>query len=216
MNRAIGLAHTRLALCLAIGLLALLAACAGSQPPVAAQAQAEVQFLDTGGFDRKLSSALASGQPEVTVVFPAAITLNSIPARLDKWFSKVEKFGGRVDIQAEPEPDRGIISEIFGLFIKVYDTIEEAVIYSPAKNYNVLIHYKSQTGLVTRVSFTRKVQKEAPAAATAANETSATETLANATADIPAAQGGMAPAPQPLPAPASPAPTDPMNEAPAP
>lgn len=206
MNRAIGLAHTRLALCLAIGLLALLAACAGSQPPVAAQALAEVQFLDTGGFDRKLSSALASGQPEVTVVFPAAITLNSIPARLDKWFSKVEKFGGRVDIQAEPEPDRGIISEIFGLFIKVYDTIEEAVIYSPAKNYNVLIHYKSQTGLVTRVSFTRKVQKEAPAAATAAN----------ATADIPAAQGGMAPAPQPLPAPASPAPTDPMNEAPAP
>ena len=170
MNRVKHFAPTRFALCLAVCLLAVLAACAGGQPAGqgAAQPQAEVQFLDTGGFDRKLSSALAAGQPEVTVVFPAAITLNSIPVRLDKWFSKVEKFGGSVDIQAEPEPDRGIISEIFGLFIKAYDAIEEAVIYSPAKNYNALIHYKSQTGLVTRVSFTRKVQKEAPAAGKAA------------------------------------------------
>ena len=166
MIRAKYYVPTRLAHCLALCLLAMLAACAGGQPPVAAQALAEVQFLDTGGFDRKLSSALGAGQPEVTVVFPAAITLNNIPVRLDKWFSKVEKFGGSVDIQAEPEPDRGIISEIFGLFIKAYDAIEEAVIYSPAKNYNALIHYKAQTGLVTRVNFTRKVQKAAPSAVT--------------------------------------------------
>lgn len=173
MNFSGKFASTRLALCLALCLLAMLLGCAGGQPPAAAQAQAEVQFLDTGSFDRKLSSALAAGQPEVTVVFPAAITLNSIPVRLDKWFSKVEKFGGSVDIQAEPEPDRGIISEIFGLFIKAYDAIEEAVIYSPAKNYNALIHYKSQTGLVTRVSFTRKVQKEAPASGKAATDKAA-------------------------------------------
>lgn len=151
-------------LCLAT----LLAACAGKQTVEGVAAQQEVQFLDTGGFDRKLSSALSANQPEVTVLFPAAITLNSIPDRLDKWFSKVEKFGGTVDIQAEPEPGRGIISEIFGLFIKAYDAIEEAVIYSPAKNYNVMIYYKAQTGLVTRVSFTRKAAGE-PAAPKPAN-----------------------------------------------
>lgn len=153
-----------LVLCLSV----LLAACAGKQAAEVAAAQQEVQFLDTGGFDRKLSSALSANQPEVTVSFPAAITLNSIPERLDKWFSKVEKFGGTVDIQAEPEPGRSIISEIFGLFIKAYDAIEEAVIYSPAKNYNVMIYYKAQTGLVTRVCFTRKTPGE-PAAPKPAN-----------------------------------------------
>lgn len=144
-------------------LVVVLAACAGKQAADAATAQPEVQFLDTGGFDRKLSSALSANQPEVTVVFPAAITLNSIPERLDKWFSKVEKFGGTVDIQAEPEPGRSIISEIFGLFIKAYEAIEEAVIYSPAKNYNAMIYYKAQTGLVTRVCFTRKAPSDSTA-----------------------------------------------------
>jgi len=153
-----------LVLCLSV----LLAACAGKQAADPAVAQQEVQFLDTGGFDRKLSSALSANQPEVMVTFPAAITLNNIPERLDKWFSKVEKYGGTVDIQAEPEPGRSIISEIFGLFIKAYDAIEEAVIYSPVKNYNVMIYYKAQTGLVTRVCFTRKVSGE-PAAATPSN-----------------------------------------------
>lgn len=163
MSRCKGLVPFGVMLCLAV----LLAACAGKQPADAAAPQQEVQFLDTGGFDRKLSSALSAKQPEVTVVFPAAITLNSIPERLDKWFSKVEKFGGTVDIQAEPEPGRSIISEIFSLFIKAYDAIEEAVIYSPVKNYNVMIYYKAQTGLVTRVCFMRKPPAE-PAAPKAA------------------------------------------------
>ncbi len=162
MNRSIAIALSSVVLCL------VLCACAGQQPSgPAAAPQGEVQFLDTGGFDRKLSAALAAKQPEVVVSFPAAITLNSIPERLDRWFSKVEKFGGTVDIQAEPEPGRSIISEIFGLFVKAYDAIAEAVIYAPAKEYNVIVHYRATTGIVTRVSFLRKdqVAKDAPAKA---------------------------------------------------
>lgn len=155
MNRAKRLLPLWIALCLPL----LLASCAPRKPAGAAAVQQEVQFLDSGSFDRKLSSALAADQPQVSVLFPAAITLNNIPERLDKWLGKVEKFGGTVEIQAEPEPGRGLISEIFGLFIKAYDAIEETVIYSPAKNYNVMICYKAQTGLVTRVNFDHKTAR---------------------------------------------------------
>ncbi|MDP2847300.1 MAG: hypothetical protein Q8O35_03815 [Humidesulfovibrio sp.] len=145
-----------------------LASCASQKTASIAAAQQEVQFLDSGSFDRKLSSALSADQPQVTVVFPAAITLNNIPERLDKWLGKVEKFGGTVEIQAEPEASRGLISEIFGLFIKAYDAIEEAVIYSSAKHYNVMIYYKAQTGLVTRVCFVRKPAGLKPAESSSA------------------------------------------------
>ncbi|MBI5519484.1 MAG: hypothetical protein HY916_05440 [Desulfovibrio sp.] len=139
-----------------LGLLAVLSACAGRNPAEGAPALSEVQFLDSGSFDRKLSASLSARQPLVTVVFPASITLNNIPERMDKWLAKVEKFGGKVEIQPEPEAGRGIISEIFGLFIKAYEAIEEAVIYAPAKNYNVMIYYRAQTGLVTRLCFVQK------------------------------------------------------------
>lgn len=164
MRRAKTVAIVLSALCL----LAVLAACAGRNPAEGAPALAEVQFLDSGSFDRKLSSSLAAKQPLVTVVFPASITLNNIPERMDKWLAKVEKFGGKVEIQPEPVAGRGIISEIFSLFIKAYDAIEEAVIYAPAKNYDVMLYYRAQTGLVTRLCF---VQKGSQAAGQQANAT---------------------------------------------
>lgn len=155
------------ALCL-IGLL--LAACAG-QNAAPVTPQKEVQFLDSSSFDRKLSASLAGTEPEVNVVFPANITLNNIPERMDKWLSKVEKYGGRVEIQAEPEAGRSIITEIFSLFVKAYEALEEIFIYTPAKDYNVLIHYKARTGIVTRLAFVRKT---APAPAAQDNATNAT------------------------------------------
>ena len=133
-----------------------LASCSGQNTAAGTTPQKEVQFLDTSGFDRKLSASLAGTEPEVNVVFPANITLNNIPERMDKWLSKVEKYGGRVEIQAEPEAGRSIITEIFGLFVKAYEAVEELFIYSPAKNYNVMIYYKARTGIVTRLAFVRK------------------------------------------------------------
>lgn len=170
--------HARPALPLlaVVCLTCLLLACAGQNATPGATPQKEVQFLDTSGFDRKLSASLAGTEPEVNVVFPANITLNNIPERMDKWLSKVEKYGGRVEIQAEPEAGRSIITEIFGLFVKAYEAIEEVFIYSPAKNYNVMIHYKARTGIVTRLAFVRK--PEPGALVPADNATSATNATA--------------------------------------
>jgi len=140
----------------ALYLSLLLFACATKNPAEGAAVQKEVQFLDSFSFDRKLSASLGAKQPQVEVLFPATITLNNIPERMDKWLSKVEKFGGTVEIQAEPEPGRGLITEIFSLFVKAYEAAEEALIYGSAKEYNVVIHYRAATGIITRVCFVRK------------------------------------------------------------
>ena len=144
-----------------------LAACAPQNPAAGAEALKEVQFLDSFSFDRKLSASLAARQDQVDVVFPAVITLNNIPERMDKWLNKVEKFGGKVEIQAEPEPGRGLITEIFSIFIKAYEVVEEKLIYEPAKDYNVLITYKAKTGIISRLSFVRKPPAPAPVPKTA-------------------------------------------------
>ena len=159
---------------LAISLACLLpAACAPQNPAAGTAPLKEVQFMDTTGFDYKLSASLGTKQESVDVVFPAVITLNNIPERMDRWLSKVEKFGGKVEIQAEPEPGRGLITEIFSIFIKAFEAAEEKILYSPAKDYNVLVSYKAETGIITKMAFTRKpaaqtapaVAKPAPAAA---------------------------------------------------
>ncbi|MDO9631659.1 MAG: hypothetical protein Q7I92_07165 [Humidesulfovibrio sp.] len=147
-----------LALLAACFLCFLVSACAPQNPAAGTAAQKEVQFMDTTGFDYKLSASLEAGQESVDVLFPAVITLNNIPERMDKWLSKVEKFGGKVEIKADPEPGRGIITEIFSLFIKVFEAAEEKLIYAPAKGYNVLISYRAKTGIITKMAFVRKTE----------------------------------------------------------
>jgi len=153
---------TLLAACLAC---LLLFACAPRNPAAGTAPQKAVQFMDTTGFDYKLSASLEAGQEQVLVLFPAVITLNNIPERIDKWLSKVEKLGGKVEIRPEPEAGRGIITEVFSIFIKAFEAAEEKLIFAPAKDYNVLISYKSGTGIITKMAFVRKTATPAPAPA---------------------------------------------------
>ncbi|MBU1248130.1 MAG: hypothetical protein KKB70_05495 [Proteobacteria bacterium] len=116
-----------------------------------------VEFIDSFLFDRSLSKAMGVAHDPVTVTFPALITLNSIPERLDKWFSKIDEFGGTVEALPEPVPgQRGIIDEIISLVISAYEYLAETCVYTPAQEYNALLYYKSGSGLVTRVVFTLK------------------------------------------------------------
>lgn len=156
-----------LLLCACLACL-LLSACAAKNPAAGTAPLKEVQFMDTTGFDYKLSASLEAKQQSVDVLFPAVITLNNIPGRIDKWLSVVEKFGGKVEIQAEPEPGRGLITEIFSIFIKAFEAAEEKLLFASAQDYNVLISYKAKTGIVTKMTFMRKTgaetAKPAPAA----------------------------------------------------
>lgn len=144
------------------GLLAVLTLllCVGpgcaSKKAVQTDAVAEIQFFDSFSFDRKLSSSLRADLPEVTIVFPAAITLNSVPERLDIWLSKVEEYGGTVELVPVDDTGKGILSEILSFMVAVYDYIKDKAIYSPVEDYNAQIHYLKTTGIVTKVLFVRK------------------------------------------------------------
>ena len=143
-------------------LLAVISGCAQTQEQGAVSHQADrkaasLDFFDAGSFDNKLYAALAKDSPRVQIRFPAPITLNKIPERLDKWFSMVEKHGGKVALEAEPEPpSRGIITEVISLIVGAYGVLKEKWLYDPVKNYDATVHYLPSTGKVTKVVFTRK------------------------------------------------------------
>lgn len=126
----------------------------------------DIQFFDSGSFDRKLSLALRKSPETITATFPAAVTTNNIPNRLDKWFFMVEKNEGAVKLEPESGPKtdteeggftkRGLIGEAISLVVGAYNFIKEKAIYSPVKDYDAVVYYKPGTGTITKVVFTRR------------------------------------------------------------
>lgn len=151
--------HAFLLLMLLLTAATLTVGCTPKEVPLP-EAKSQVEFFDAASFDRHLSSALKADLPEVTVIFPAAITLNSIPERLDKWFSKVEEYGGEVKLIPVSDTDKGIISEMLSLLVSVYDYLKDKAIYFPVKEYDAFIYYKKNTGIITKVVFERKPAEE--------------------------------------------------------
>ena len=147
-----------LVLCLA------LSGCCGSGryvPAPGEEVPAQLEFYDSLTFDRKLSRAMGVAHPEVTVTFPAAITLNDIPERIDKWFAAVEESGGRVQAAPEADDERGILEEMFTFFVRLYEHVAGVCVYAPAKGYDALILYEKPTGIITRVLFLRRAEPDA-------------------------------------------------------
>jgi hypothetical protein len=119
--------------------------------------ETEIAYFDAGSFDRKLSVALASDAPSVTLTFPAPINASKIPERLDKWFATVEKGQGNVELIEEPKAgQRGLASLVLSLAVGAYDLYKEAQLYAPAQNYNARVYYVKGSGKVTRVIFRHK------------------------------------------------------------
>ncbi|MFH1136346.1 MAG: hypothetical protein V1816_09730 [Pseudomonadota bacterium] len=147
-----------------LGCFLLLTACSGPGPAAKDEfknSPAEVQFFDSGSFDRKLSSTLAQNPPEAAVAFAAPVSLNHLPERLDKWLNKVEESGGRVELEMEPgsdETSRGVVSEALALVIGVYVLVADKIIYDPAGDYNAVVYYRGDAGTITRVVFVRRTR----------------------------------------------------------
>lgn len=138
-------------------LLILMAGVLMAGPALAGDEQ-EIDFFDSGSFDRKLSATLNADPPSVKVSFPAPISVNKIPQRLDKWFAMVEKYEGTVELKVEGEPTRGIVGAIIDLIIGVYEIAKEKITYGPVEDYNAVIYYEKGSGTITRVIFIRKDQ----------------------------------------------------------
>jgi len=124
----------------------------------------EIEFFDSGSFDRKLSVSLRKAPQTIMAKFPATVTTNNIPERLDKWFFMVEKYEGAVRLEPEKGElaERGILEEAISLVIGAYNFMKEKAIYSPVKDYDAVVYYKPGTGTITKVVFTRRPAETEP------------------------------------------------------
>lgn len=123
-----------------------------------------VEFLDTSGFDKSLSSVLQEDAPMVEVNFMAPITVNEVPERLNRWFATVEKHEGTVTVQADPDlrhpPSRFLASAVVSLGIGTYQLFTNWRLYSPAKDYNATLYYTKPKGTITKIVFTQKDREQ--------------------------------------------------------
>jgi len=133
--------------------------CSSKKAP-APEAQRDIEFFDAGSFDRNLSSALRAELPLVTVSFPAAITLNSIPKRMDVWLSKTEEYGGKVTLVPVEDNGKGILSEALSFMVAIYDYMKDVAIYSPVEGYDAFIYYQKGNGIVTKLTFEKQQEPQ--------------------------------------------------------
>ena len=114
-------------------------------------------FLDTSGFNDDLSSGMREKNQEVAIEVPAKFSLNDIPERFDKWFTRVEESGGKVQAQPAPKEGqmatRGILGMLIDVAFTAYDAAQTELRYKPAEDYNVILQYDKDSGKVEKVLF---------------------------------------------------------------
>jgi hypothetical protein len=120
-----------------------------------------VEFFDANSFDRDLSRALYGDPRTVTMTFPAPVTVNDIPERMDKWFAAIEDAEGEVTITATGETQsRGIITEVLSLIFFSAARAKEHKLIEPVEEYNAEIFYQRDNGQIERVVFHRRPAAE--------------------------------------------------------
>jgi hypothetical protein len=142
--------------------VALTSCSLGGHPPRSVEPAAApvLAFFDATPFDRSLSSALRGNPPTTTVQFPALTTLNAIPERFGSWLTMVTTYGGKVDLQPDPQDRTRLVPSLLSLaysaFKALYALVEEKILYGPVRDYNATIYYR-RDGKISQVVFWRKV-----------------------------------------------------------
>lgn len=125
---------------------------AGALGTGTAQAEKEIDFIDSSVFDNQLSSAMLKATQEITVFPVAGMTVNEIPERLNKWLSAVSNYGG--DIRVEPRSrSMGLLMEMAESLFKM---VQEEMTYRQAGQYDAVIYYREDDGKIEKVLFTRR------------------------------------------------------------
>ena len=117
-----------------------------------------IDFLNSGSFDQKMSSALRAKPQTVTVNLLAPATLNDLPDRLGSWLNMVEKNHGKVQLQDDSKVQTRALFDPVSMVLSgigLYKMYQTRVMYSPVGAYNATVHYEGR-GSVSKVVFTRK------------------------------------------------------------
>jgi hypothetical protein len=139
-----------------VATIALALSCAGSPQPSAPVRS--LVFLDSQQFDDQLREALKQSVPDVTVKFQGtSVTVNQIPARLDRWLYAISsRKGGSVELLPDPERPATRAVEVMAalsLVTGAYQWIREEMVYRPAQNWNAIAYYDPGGDVLTRVVF---------------------------------------------------------------
>ena len=113
----------------------------------------KIAFNDSPVFDKAVSLAMKAKHRRIEISSLNSFNLDSIPARMDKWFYMVKKYGGKVKTSSIT---RGFSEKLIELIVGIYK-LKENMIYKPAKDYNVTIYYNIETKVIEQVVFKHKI-----------------------------------------------------------
>jgi len=140
-------------------LLALLGACSTTSQTEskASQSPTESTFFDSGIFDQDLSGKL-NQNPEKIVIKPSTpLNINSMPERMDKWLSKIKQENGSVQLKEYSETPTKDMSLLMDMAVKLFDLAQDAMMYSPAKQYDAVVEYDKGSGDVKQITLLKKL-----------------------------------------------------------
>ncbi len=120
----------------------------------ASQAAAnQITFIDTEAFDTSLSNSLGAQLETVEIVPLVDFPINKIPERINLWLNVVASNGGKVDTNPRRFSQASVVVDLLSA---AYAKIQQNMMYQPAANYDVTLHYVQSSGSVQKLVFTKK------------------------------------------------------------
>src|SRR5471030_1300253 len=139
------------------------ASAAAAATPTATPEVPPITFLDSTLFDNMLAKELSAGKGTVEVAVSGKMSLNSIPARVDKWITAVAEKG---EVTLQPQDASLKPKFVFALIPVVYSFLKQANSERSVNNANdynasVLYHVDRATGesVIDKIVFVRKKTK---------------------------------------------------------
>ncbi|MDM8564392.1 hypothetical protein QUF74_01920 [Candidatus Halobeggiatoa sp. HSG11] len=124
-----------------------------------------LRFMDADTFDKNLSESMMVDTKTITVSMIGKVSINNMPKRLSKWLSIITAKNGQVDFEPTTplkppvnERTTGSLSvgAIIGILPTAYDFLKDELSYGSAINYNAVLYYQPNNGLLERISFIKK------------------------------------------------------------
>ncbi|MEQ9487608.1 MAG: hypothetical protein RIM72_01305 [Alphaproteobacteria bacterium] len=117
-----------------------------------------IVYEESFTFDWDMSQKLRQADgSEVVLLTPEGVSLTEIPEQLDRWLSRVKENGGYVKaapvVKQDDERSRAIVGALIDVFLYLLGIIKEEVTFSPADDYNAILYFEKDTGVVEQIVF---------------------------------------------------------------
>jgi len=145
--------------------LAILVICGCASDSIKTKEElANLRFVDANTFDQNLYESMVANTETINIAMIGKVSVNIIPERLGKWLSVITTKQGKVDFKSTTPPKPAserttgsiAVTAIIGILPTAYDFFKGEISYGPAVNYNAVLYYQADTGLLEKVVFIKK------------------------------------------------------------